>query len=405
MPWTLRMTFIAFGVALIPYAYTGWRLISALNILIPGSERQVRLTVILILLMINLLPVIMLLSYFLGMEDELFRLRTSIGITDILFVFPFWIGFIAIIEIFIYLLAIDIVQWLFKLGFRDISQSIWHTFAWIKIGLIGFMVIYAGIRSYHDTYDISNSSYDLGLPGLPESFQGFNLVLVGDVQVDRFTQDKKIDLLNQRIKDADPDLLLFAGDLVTRGIHYIPQGLEVMCNMSAKVERIACIGDHDVWADAPRIARGLTDCGWVFLDNQHHLIHYNNVRILITGITYVYSIRTPSAQIDSLLANGPEADLKILLVHQPNQPVIDAAKKHGYQIFLAGHTHGGQIVLKPFGYTLTPTRFENKYYTGWNVLDGLNIFVTNGIGLTMLPLRYRAPAEITKITVSSVPAH
>ena len=400
----MRMTFIAFGVAIIPYIYTGWRLINALNSLFPDSDRQIRMIVIFALISINLLPLIMLISFFLGMESELFQLRTSIGLIDILFVFPFWIGFIAIIEIFIYLLAIDLAQLFLKPVLKNALPSIWQIFALLKIGVVGFMVVYAGIRSYHDTYDVGNNSIELEIGGLPEALDGLNLVLLGDVQIDRFTQQKKITLLNQKLKTADPDLLLFAGDLVTRGTHYIPQGLEVMCDMQANLERIACIGDHDVWADAPRIAKGLDDCGWVFLDNRHHLIGYKNATILITGITYVYSIRTPAAQIDSLLASGPEADLKILLVHQPSPVVIDAAKKHDYHMFLAGHTHGGQIVLKPFGFTLTPTRFENEFYTGWNVSDGLNVIVTNGIGLTMLPLRYRAPAEITKITVNSVPA-
>jgi len=400
----MRMTFIAFGVALIPYIITGWRLINALNQVIPDAGRQVRLTVILIIIFLNLLPVIMLITYTMGVERELFQLSTTIRLTDILFVFPFWIGFIAIIEIFIYVLAIDIVQWVLKLGLKGIQPSIWPLFAWAKIGVIGLILIYAGIRSYNDTYDIGNNNFELNIDPLPESLQGLRLVLVGDVQVDRFTQEKKISLLNQRIQEANPDLLLFAGDLVTRGTHYIPQGLDVMCGLSANIERIACIGDHDVWADAPRIAKGLDDCGWIFLDNRHHLVIHKGARILITGITYVYSIRTPPAQLDSLMADSPVADLKILLVHQPSPTVIEAARKHGYHIFLAGHTHGGQIVFRPFGFTLTPTRFENKYYTGWNIVDGLNIFVTNGIGLTMLPLRYRAPAEITKITVKSGPA-
>jgi predicted MPP superfamily phosphohydrolase len=401
MPWTLRMTFIAFGVAVIPYLYTGWRLINALNLLLPGSERQIRLIVILVFLFLNLLPFIMLITYFLGMESEIFQLSTSVKITDVLFVFPFWIGFIAIFEIFVYLLAIDIVQWIARLSIHGLPPAAGKGFAWLKIGVIGVMLIYAGIRSYYDTYQIENNSYRLKIRNLPESLNNLDLVLVGDVQVDRFTQEKKISQLEEKVKEAAPDLLFFAGDLVTRGTHYIPQGLGVMCQMSAKVERIACIGDHDVWADAPRIARGLSDCGWTFLDNQHHLITYGNARILVTGVTYVYSIRTPAARLDSLLTHRPEADLKILLVHQPNLSVIEAAKRHGYDILLAGHTHGGQIVLKPFGIPLTPTQLENRYYAGWHILDKLNIFITNGVGLTMMPLRYHAPAEITKITLQS----
>ena len=178
-----------------------------------------------------------------------------------------------------------------------------------------------------------------------------------------------------------------------------PQGLEVMCNTDARIERIACVGDHDVWSNASQIAQGMVNCGWKFLDNKHHIIKYKGCDILVTGITYVYSRRINPGQLQELLVNAPEADLKILLVHQPSQMVMEAAKKYNYHVMLAGHTHGGQIVFKPFGITLTPTMFENSFYSGSYQLGTLTLFVTNGIGLTMMPLRFRAPAEIQQITI------
>jgi predicted MPP superfamily phosphohydrolase len=143
-------------------------------------------------------------------------------------------------------------------------------------------------------------------------------------------------------------------------------------------------------------------CGWQFLDNSHRVIRYNGKRILVTGVTYVYSRRINPGQLQSLIGSAPDADLKVLLVHQPSQMVIRAAREAGYHIMMAGHTHGGQIVFKPFGFTLTPTMFENSFYSGYYLLDKLHLFVTNGIGLTMMPVRFRAPAEIQQITLNTV---
>jgi hypothetical protein len=128
-------------------------------------------------------------------------------------------------------------------------------------------------------------------------------------------------------------------------------------------------------------------------------MEYNGYKIVITVITHVYSQRIGTHELHSLLANKPAGDIYILLVHQPADEIIKAAAANGYDIFLAGHTHGGQVVFRPFGFRLTPSQFENPHYSGYKKVGNLNVFVTNGIGLTMMPLRYNAPAEVMEITI------
>jgi predicted MPP superfamily phosphohydrolase len=163
----------------------------------------------------------------------------------------------------------------------------------------------------------------------------------------------------------------------------------------------ACIGDHDYWSDTEKISNKLQNCGWTFLDNSHRIIFYKNKKILVTGVTYVYSQRTSPNQLRSLLNNAPKADLKILIVHQPSKSVLKIAEEFDYDILLAGHTHGGQVVFRPFGFDITPTKFENEFYSGYLKKNNLNIFISNGIGLTMMPFRYNAPAEILTINLKN----
>ena len=136
------------------------------------------------------------------------------------------------------------------------------------------------------------------------------------------------------------------------------------------------------------------------MNNTHHIIQHDSAQILITGVTHVYSKRTSIRELENLFNNAPRADLKILLVHQPAEIVLNAAEKYGYHLLLAGHTHGGQVVFKPFGFTITPTQFENNIYSGFGMWKRLNVFVSNGIGISLMPLRFRAAAEILKINVN-----
>ncbi len=330
--------------------------------------------------------------------DE-FVYRNFTNLQDYLFLFPFWIGLIIIVEVLPYFLASDIVQIVGKLFFSNHNEIIQKWTSLFRIGLFGIFALYITISTLTDTYKVSESSFEVKIDNLPEELDNLQMSLLADLQVDRFTQDYKIDGVKKIVNSNPPDLLFFAGDLVTRGTYFIQQGVNALCDLSAKKERIACIGDHDYWSDAEQVAGGLQGCDWTFLNDAHRIIEYNNAKILVTGITYIYSRRITPQQLNSLLQNAPSADLKILLVHQPAKMLIQAAEQYDYDILLAGHTHGGQVVFRPFGFTLTPTKFENDYYSGYYNKNNLNIFVTNGVGLTMMPLRFRAPAEVIRITL------
>ena len=246
-------------------------------------------------------------------------------------------------------------------------------------------------------------SYEVPVNNLSPELEDINFVLTADVQVDPYTNKDKMISYKKIVNELKPDILFFAGDLVTSGTAYIDRGLDVLCQTSASITRIACLGDHDIWANADRIEAGLKKCGWQFLDDQHHMIEYKDRKVLVTGISYVYSKRIAPPRLEELLKNAPEADIKILLVHQPSKMVIDYAARFGYHLLLAGHTHGGQIVIKPFGIPITPTQFENDFYSGIDLEDSMPVIVTNGIGMSIIPLRYRARAEIVQFRFKSVP--
>ena len=399
MPWTLRMTLYAFLIALIPYGYVAWRLINAFTIVFPHSSRSAKIITISIMGLINLLPLIMLLYHLTNNSDHLFLNKPELTILDYLFNFPFWLGLIVILEVFPYFIASDMIQLIARF-FATKNFSSWSRWlAYVRILLIGFFIIYVCFRVYTDTYRVRTVTQDIRIKNLPSTLNNLSLVLIADLQIDRYTQETKIREFKNQLQSHPADLLLFTGDLVTQGTYFIPQALRVLCNTKAKRSRIACVGDHDVWSDAPRIAKGLRDCGWIFLDNAHHIIHLDSANILVTGISQVYSKRISSRELENVLENSPQANLKILIVHQPAEKIIRAAEHNGYHLMLAGHTHGGQVVFKPFGVSLTPTQIENHIWSGYDKWKHLNIFVSNGIGVTLMPFRYQAPADIVKINI------
>lgn len=396
MPWTLRMMLITFAIVLIPYTYIAWRLINALALFNPQLHRPLKIVIPVIFLLFNILPIISGIAYLLGQYRNLFFFSDHFSVFDVLILIPYWIGLIIVLETFPYFLASDLFLLISRWFSVSLKTNLVKWIALTKIVLFTFFVIFVSIRVYLDTTKIKLSEYEIPIKNLPPALEELNLVLTADVQVDKYSPEHKIESFKLDIEKLDPDILFFAGDLVTSGTYYIDQGIGVLCDTEAGIARIACVGDHDIWSDAGRIAKGIENCGWEFLDDQHKVLTFKDKKILVTGVSYVYSKRISPPRLKELLESAPEADLKILLVHQPSKMVIAYAAKYGYHILLAGHTHGGQIIFRPFGFTVTPTQMENDIFTGTFKKDDMSVIVTNGIGVSLVPLRYRARGEIVQ---------
>ncbi|HEX6279978.1 MAG TPA: hypothetical protein VFZ49_08175, partial [Pyrinomonadaceae bacterium] len=71
------------------------------------------------------------------------------------------------------------------------------------------------------------------------------------------------------------------------------------------------------------------------------------------------------------------------------------------KLMIAGHTHGGQIWLPILGAPIVPSSYGQKYVAGHIRENGLDMFVTTGIGTSILPFRFMVPPEIAVLTIRS----
>jgi len=413
MPWIYRMAVTIMLLALPLYIYVGFRLSKALakaskSGRFPISKKTARIIVFTVILWFYLWPITLEAYYLTGNFKDLFVYSPQLHWQDYLVLFPSWWGLISVVEIFPYFVVLDIFSGLSRLKIFssrkeqfDKKQPERPWLSYLKIAIALFFLFYVGVRTYLDTSHVRISTSEVAIENLPKEFQGLRLCLFGDIHVNRYTQGKKLDKLRNTLQTGNEDLIFFTGDLIGRGPDYINQALNVMRNPKGKLASTACMGDHDYWTAPHLIARELKKCGWEFLQNQHHLIPYKGHQILVTGITYVYSRRISIYELEKLLGNAPQADLKILIVHQPREFLVKTAAKYGYHLFLAGHNHGGEVVNHVFGIPLTPSLLETPYWQGQHRVNGLQVVITNGIGRTLAALRYHAPAEITKLVLTS----
>jgi uncharacterized protein len=91
-------------------------------------------------------------------------------------------------------------------------------------------------------------------------------------------------------------------------------------------------------------------------------------------------------------------DPVILLAHEPDIfPDVPAR----VALTLAGHTHGGQIVLPVIGRSLTPSKYGERYAYGHIVEQGCHMIVSGGLGCSNVPMRLGVPPEVVRVQLGA----
>lgn len=397
MPWIFRMTLLAAFLTLPLHIYVGRRLASAISKVSTRFENSRRVRILIVYPVLSwfyIFPFILGFTYLSGDFIELFVFSPTVGWQDYLVMYPFWWGVVSILEITPFFVFLDLV----RLAGRK-KRRLWKWDSYLKIAVVVIVLVYAGIRIPWDTGHVRVIDSVVSVKNLPAEFRGLQICFLGDIHVDRYTGEDKLVKVKEVLQTGDDDLILFSGDLVSRGMDYISRALKVMRHPRSKTKAVAVMGDHDYWTARFEIPLLLKRAGWRFLEDAHRVIPYKGRRILVTGVTYIYSKRITEGELRELLSKAPPADLKILLVHQPMEMVVKIAAEYGYQLLLAGHTHGGQIVTHLFGFPVSVGLVETPYCWGIHRVGDMTVVVTGGVGLTLSPIRYHAPSEIRRLVL------
>lgn len=402
MPWTLRMLLLFTLAGALFQWYVASKTINAIANVTSSKRRTIRFAVIAVLFWISLHPLLTFGSYFLGGGRLAQSLQRSTPTLDGLITYPFWAGIIAAIQVALFLLVTDVMKLLLMPVYRK-HVIVWRRAqAWLTLILVCAGTVYVVARIYNDTFTVRIRETELQIPDLPEELEGFRIAQIADVQADDRTNGAKLQNYVDTVNSLKPDLILYGGDLVTSGIDYIDAGAKAVGKMEAKHGTYACLGDHDFFSDRDLVTRALESNGITVLDNVATLVPVGSTYISLMGVTNVYRTRPTMGELETIERQRPRGPVNVLLTHQPSEWLVDYAAEHGYNLLVAGHTHGGQIVFPLPGFLLTGSSFETRYVTGFYGVGSLTVSINNGLGLTLAPVRYHAPAEVTLISLAGV---
>ncbi|MCA9408518.1 MAG: metallophosphoesterase family protein [Candidatus Omnitrophica bacterium] len=233
------------------------------------------------------------------------------------------------------------------------------------------------------------------IPSLPENFDSFTILQLSDLHIDGLHDHG--DALIKAVKSINYDLCVLTGDFrfltygdYTESLTFTKRLIDAIKH---KERIVGILGNHDF----VEMIHALEEMGIEMLLNESITIERGQSQIGIAGVDdpHFYD----AANLKRAGQNIQNCSTKILLAH--SQEIIFEAQQAGFDLYLCGHTHGGQVCL-PGKIPLiknTPSPYRKKYITGAWQVGNMQGYTSRGAGCSGLSVRYNCPPEITLHTL------
>ena len=404
----LRVLIGVVVLALLEYYFTR-KLNRVFKTLFPDYPRKKKYIIIYsFLVLLNLYPVILIFNaIYAAITKQSVAFPQNI-FADYLLLYPFWVLIILILQVSALFFFVDLLKLIFYPLYKKHKHTLYRVQVKIFLALTVFFAIYIPARIIYDYNTVEVRSVEYKKNNLPKELDGFKIAFISDVQADRYTDEKRLKRYVDKINDSSPDLVLVAGDVITSTPDYIENAGKYLGMIKSKYGTYSCVGDHDNWAYRQDYERSLREVSGALNhynvempDNELRYFEIDSSRIGVTFITNTYVSEISETTLQNI-ASSNKAEFKIFLTHQPQDFLINSAVKNNYNLFLAGHTHGGQITLVfPF-VQLTPTLIETRYIKGDFYFNDMLAIVCGGLGMSLAPVRYNSTPEIVLITLKNI---
>jgi predicted MPP superfamily phosphohydrolase len=265
-----------------------------------------------------------------------------------------------------------------------------------RAALKGLVVTTVGTATGAGTYGVAYERHHIGvtemeLPvsGLPVALDGLRVGFITDIHHSDLVPAADVTQAVDLVRGARPDVIVLGGDYVTRADRAFMQPVaELLAPLAAPLGVFAIVGNHDDDRDMPA---ALAKAGFAVLKDQRTELDVRGERLTIAGIRF-WTRR--AADIARVLRGA--TGTTVMLAHDPRR--LTEAAALGVPAVLAGHTHGGQVVVPGYG-AVAKNRFP--VVSGLGTLDNTSIFVSRGVGTVYVPIRINCPPEVALITLRS----
>ena len=247
---------------------------------------------------------------------------------------------------------------------------------------------------------------------LPHNFDGYKILHISDLHLSSFYGDEKIvsewvDMMNAE----NPDIICFTGDVVSVFADEMLPHMDALKRLKAKDGKFAILGNHDYgdyhsWrsreeknANNERLKSLIRSAGFDLLLDEHRLLSKDGDSLAVVGLENFG--RLQKCQIRNLenATSGLNVKTRLLLSHDPDFWNMNLNGNTDYFLTLAGHTHAMQAGIEIGDWEFSLSFLRYPYWHGLYERNGNQIFVSRGIGCTVIPMRFGMTPEYVVITL------
>ncbi len=228
------------------------------------------------------------------------------------------------------------------------------------------------------------------------------IVHISDTHIERFTRRERDAV--QMVNSLDADLILMTGDYLNISFLRDPQARQAFRDFVGQLRSrygiYAAWGNTDVpiWRDELVAGLDIT-----ILEDEIATLQINGQPISLVGLNvHQHSIDKDIKKLQQLAPRLPQDSFNILLYHTPDL-MPEVVETGQFDLYLAGHTHGGQIRLPWYGAIVTASIYGKRYEAGLYQEGRTSLYVSRGLGFeggSAPRVRFFCPPEITVLTLS-----
>ena len=241
---------------------------------------------------------------------------------------------------------------------------------------------------------------------IPDSFNGYKILQISDLHNKEFGTNQ--DKILAQIEKINPDIIVVTGDLIDSNHTNIDVAMDLI-NGAIDIAPIFYIsGNHEAWSGSySDLKTKLENSGVTVLDNEKIQVFNNNDSIDIIGLSdpsfinsdlLEYSGNTETKNLLSTLTKNSD-NFKILLSHRPE--LFNIYSNSNVNLVFSGHAHGGQFRLPFIGGLIAPDQgFLPKLTEGIHTNNSTSMFISRGLGNSIIPIRIFNRPELVVVTLS-----
>jgi hypothetical protein len=297
------------------------------------------------------------------------------------------------------------VAGVFRGHMHGIAQRRLWVSSWIVLATTG-VFLWLGRRGAEQVPVVHRVS--IPIRSLPGAFTNYRIAQLTDIHLHGRVDVERAQRLVAQVNALDVDLLALTGDIVDGPLDNVHDTLLPLGDLRARDGVYVAMGNHENYADADACADEFRRLGFRVLLNEHRVVTRGLDRLVVAGVTnpqhgmHGAKYTTIQGRIGNLrsdaaaaIAGAPLDAPKVLLAHQPKS--IADAKGLGFDLALAGHTHGGQFFPWSIGVGLI-----FPYSAGLYVDSGTQIYISPGVGTFGPPLRLGTTPEVAVLELTAI---